>query len=277
MTRTLTLDTLAAATEPYTPVRASFVRKKRLWHRRRWVIAASVVLILAAVAMGVLLRLWSSTPNYWAANQAMLRQTDPATMRQQADEAYSRWVAQWSLPAAYETQQDMLAQLSANGQADLITNDTRTLIMSLDTLNMFLASHPQLLKNLPDGIESVMVSQRAGKPVLAARIKKGGLDQVFSFVLGYEIRPDAPARFWVEDVYAGNLVLPRDTVKKQLMKIPAVAKSDTLQGYVRCLFTGEPIGDLVLPLDGAHSGRIVALSFDNGEIRMTRRVFANEP
>lgn len=275
MTQTLTIDPRLATPPVIEPARWLSIRGTRPILRTRWVLVVSGLLIVLALLTGVALALWNAKPDYWTKQEAALLQLDPQEKANRAHQFWGGVMDQWSVPAEFPTADDYRTSIE-NGGTTSITGDVRTISAPLSGINTFLDHDPALRayfqSSLPDGIERVMLTQRNGQPIVAVHVKRGSIDQVFSFMLNVEITPDKPARVKIDRIYAGQLPVPTSQVRRQLLALPAVRNSKLMSEYVDKVFTGEPLGELVLPFDGDHEVEIIGFVIDENAVRITRRV-----
>lgn len=251
----------------------------------RWLWRPRLVLVILLGVLTVTVA-WAysamkSTPDYWAQRNAMLATLSASERRILAERARDRIMEPWSVPSQYASADDYRKSLTQGNLPPKLEGDTRTVSVSLEDVNLFLADgFAELLGNhgikVPKEVRGVMVAQERGRPVLAMHVQTKDFDQVVSMVIDVGFDEEEQATLEVVSARAGRLPLPTETVRQQLVNRPEIRKDPRFMDLANRIFRGEVLGIITARLDNDRNARIIGMTIDDEAVHITRRVETRE-
>lgn len=227
-------------------------------HRRRRV-TIGVLVLLVMVLVALVARLytqWHSEPEYWQAHRSFIETTSEPKLTELAAGVQLRAPSEWTRPI---------------GEGDGV----RTMRFNFDEINAWLAVYlDDWLANQntgrPDGVGDVMMSQRDGELVVAFDYESDNIDGIVSVFLAGEAEPDA-LKMGIDQVRIGRLKLLRSTVIDKLAEASFFESEENAE-LIQQLKDNQPIGPLILPVDGSRQARLLGLDVRPEGFDLTVRV-----
>ncbi|MEM7680342.1 MAG: hypothetical protein AAF288_00140 [Planctomycetota bacterium] len=235
----------------------------------------TVVAVAAALgAMGAVG--WSAKPSGWADIGSRLEQLAPEQRAAMAEALQNRLVSAWSAPPGVQTAEQYYQQVVTPDPQDA-SPATHTVRVEIDELNAWLDTRLRKLvehqgQPYPAWLESVRVWTEGERLVLGVRVRRSGMDQVFSFLLGFDTpEGDEHAVMRIEGARAGLLPVPLGQLMERLGPPGSgSARRDTARALVEELRQGVVVSEWVSKLDDDRPVRVSRVAVSDGVVEIVR-------
>lgn len=267
------------------------IQERRRGGAGKWIAFAAIgctgVVILAILAVtlvaGVGWWMWTSTPDYWQANQQALASTTREEQERMADDAFNRLTATFTAASNSTSRQPGNLHASdqqtpaGDGAAAAGERDAdRTVKLTYQEVNAWLATRlKDWLANqgatLPKEVRDFMVAKEGGNLVVAFEFDTPQLQQVVSLVLDVGMTDEGLMRVGVVRVRGGTLPLPIEELLQGIRDSSPDAVSPEDIDRLTSALDGQTF-EPEFKIDGSRTARITYFKMLDDGVEVTARV-----